>query len=97
MSSVRKIVYDRFEVAECENWSKKIAGERLLTQALKQSGNIAYAWSEAERHCLSRDRKRLDMQGLRLARKIVYARVEAEIMREPKYIKLQRKDCLSTD
>ena len=37
------------------------------------------------------------MQGLRLARKIVYARVEVERMRESKYSKLQRKDCLSTD
>ena len=32
------------------------------------------------------------MQGLRLARKIVYARVEVERMRETKYSKLQRKD-----
>ena len=33
----------------------------------------------------------MDMQGLRLVRKIVYARVEVEKMREPKYSKLQRK------
>ena len=33
----------------------------------------------------------MDMQGLRLARKIVYARVEVERMREPKYSKFQRE------
>ena len=37
------------------------------------------------------------MQGLRLVRKIIYARFEVERMQEPKYSKLQRKDCLSTD
>ena len=37
------------------------------------------------------------MQGLRLVRKIIYARVEIERMGGPKYSKLQRKDCLSTD
>ena len=37
------------------------------------------------------------MQGLRLVRKIFYARIEVERMREPKYRKLQRKDYLSTD
>ena len=37
------------------------------------------------------------MQGLRLVRKNVYARVEVERMTEPKYSKLQRKDCLTTD
>ena len=36
------------------------------------------------------------MQGLRLVGKIFYARMEVERMREPKYRKLQRKDCLST-
>ena len=35
---------------------KKVAGERLFTHALKQSGNIAYAWIEAGKtDCLSRD------------------------------------------
>ena len=39
----------------------------------------------------------MDMQGLRLVRKIVYAGVRVERMRELKYSKSQRKDCLSMD
>ena len=35
---------------------RKIAGERLFSHALKQSGNITYAWIEAGKtDCLSRD------------------------------------------
>ena len=37
------------------------------------------------------------MQGLRPVRKVVYAKVEVERMRGPKYYKLQKKDCLSRD
>ena len=56
LKPVRKIVYARVDVGECENWNKKIAGERLFSHALKQSGNIIYAWIEAGKtDCLSRD------------------------------------------
>ena len=56
MRPVRKIVYTRVEAGECENWNKIIAGKRFFTHALKQSGNIAYAWIEADKtDCLSRD------------------------------------------
>ena len=56
LKPVRKIVYIRVKVGECENWNKKIAGERLFIQALKQLGNIAYAWIEAGKtNSLSRD------------------------------------------
>ena len=52
---VRKIVYAKVKAGECENWNKKIAGERLFTHTLKQSGNIAYAWNDAGKtDCLSR-------------------------------------------
>ena len=35
---------------------KKITGEKFCTQALMQSGNIAYAWDEVGKtDCLSRD------------------------------------------
>ena len=37
------------------------------------------------------------MQGLRVVRKIVHARVEVEKKRELKYYKLQSKDYLSRD
>ena len=52
---VKKIVYARVEVGECENWKKKIKGERLFTHTLKQAGNISYAWIEVKTDCLSRD------------------------------------------
>ena len=65
---VRKIVYARVEVGECENWNEKIARERLFTHALKQSGNIAYAWIEAG--------KTLSIQRLNQVGKIGYAGIE---------------------
>ena len=47
---------------------KNVAGERLFTHALKQSGNIAYAWIEAG--------KTLSIQRLNQVEKIGYAGIE---------------------
>ena len=53
MRPVRKIVYVRVEVGECENWNKKDAGERSSGNS---SQEIAYAWIEAGKtDCLSID------------------------------------------